>query len=70
MIAPLLVPVLGLALAAHAEVGAPRVRADAPDRARQPAAGPEKELALPSIRQFEVRGIKGYLVERPGLPIV
>lgn len=70
MTAPLLVPLLGLALAAHGEVGAPRVRADAPDRTRQPAAGPESELTLPSIRQFEVRGIKGFLVERPGLPIV
>ncbi len=70
MIAPV-AAVLSLALQAHAgEVGAPTVRGPAVDRTRQPAAGPERDLALPPIRQFTVRGIKGYLVERPGLPIV
>lgn len=70
MIAPV-VTLLALALQAHAgEVGAPTVRGPAVDRTRQPAAGPERDVALPPIRQFSVRGIKGYLVERPGLPIV
>lgn len=70
MTAPVLAALLGLALAGHGEVGAGPVRAPAPDRTRQPAAGPERDFAMPTIRQFDVRGIKGHLVERPGLPIV
>lgn len=66
-----LVTLLAVSVSAHAaEVGAPAVRAPAPDRSKPPAAAPERDFAFPPIRQFTVRGIKGYLVERPGLPIV
>ncbi|MBI1947565.1 MAG: insulinase family protein [Deltaproteobacteria bacterium] len=69
MTGPLLASLI--ALAAHSgEVDAPAVRAPAPDRTTQPAAGPERDVAQPPIRQFSFRGIKGYLVERPGLPLV